>query len=102
MKTLTEVLVQRGRLLERIALERAYLREDMQPVHAVLDKTDRGIGYAKAGLAYIKSHPGLTALAITVLFVLKGRRIIVLAKRGFFIWKTWRSLRERLPFSGLF
>jgi hypothetical protein len=100
MKTLTEVLVQRGRLLERIALQRAVLSEDMQPVQAVLDKTDRGLSYVKLGVAYVKGHPGVTALAVAVLFALKGRRIFALAKRGFFVWKAWRSLRERLLYSG--
>ena len=100
MKTLTEVLVQRGRLLERIELQRAVLSDDLQPVQVALAKVDRGLGYVRAGVAYVKGHPGVAALAVAVLVALKGRRIFRLAKRGFFVWKAWRSLRERLLYSG--
>ena len=100
MKTLTDVYVQRGRLLERIALQRVVLIDDMHPVHAALNTTDRVLGYVNAGVAYVKRHPGITALGVAVLFAVKGRRIFRLAKRGFFVWQAWRTLRERVLFSG--
>jgi hypothetical protein len=100
MKTLTEVHVQRGRLLERIALQRAVLSQELEPVHAVLEATDRVVAGVNAGVAYVKRHPGVTALAVAVLFALKGRRVLRLARRGFFVWKAWQALRERVLFSG--
>ena len=98
MNRLTELHVQRGRLLERITAQREALCYEVQPVQAALDATDRIVAYVRSGVAYVKSHPGLTAVAVAVLLVLRGRRILSFAKRGFFLWKTWRTLRDRFLF----
>jgi hypothetical protein len=99
MKTLTEVYVQRGRLLERIALQRAVLGQELEPVEQALAKADQVVAGVNAGIGYIKQHPALAALGAAVLFALQGRRVLRLAQRGFFLWKAWQSLRERIPFS---
>ena len=57
---LNELLIRRGRLLERIA-----------------------------------------TVAVAVLVVLKPGRIVRWAKRAFFTWQTWRTLRDKLPIFGL-
>jgi hypothetical protein len=100
MKTLTEVYVQRGRLLERIALQRAVLSQELEPVQQALAKADLVVAGVNAGVGYVKRHPALAALGVAVLFVLQGRRVLRLARRGFFLWKAWQSLRERILFSG--
>ncbi|MEI7612523.1 MAG: YqjK-like family protein [Betaproteobacteria bacterium] len=100
MSKLNDLLVQRGRLLERIEAQREALVYEVQPVQAALDATDRVLATVRQGVAYIKGHPGITALAVAVLFALRGRRILRFAKRGFFLWRTWRALREKLQFSG--
>jgi hypothetical protein len=100
MSKLNDLLVQRGRLLERIEAQRDALVYEVQPVQAALDATDRLVAKVRQGVSYIKSHPGITALAVAVLVALRGRRILRFAKRGFFLWKTWRVLREKLQMSG--
>ena len=99
MKTLTEVYVQRGRLLERIALQRAVLSQELEPVEQALAQADRVVAGVNAGVAYVKQHPAIAVLGVAVLLVLQGRRVLRLARRGFFLWKAWQSLRERLLFS---
>jgi len=99
MKTLTEVYVQRGRLLERIALQRAVLSQELEPVEQALAQADRVVAGVNAGVAYVKQHPAIAVLGAAVLLVLQGRRVLRLARRGFFLWKAWQSLRERLLFS---
>lgn len=100
MNRLTQLHVQRGRLLERIATDRDLLRYDVEPVVEALSKVDRAVAVAQAGVLYIKRHPGLVAIAVTFLVVLRGRRVFRLAQRGFFLWKTWRALRQRFFSSG--
>mgnify|MGYP001567839831 CR=1 FL=1 len=100
MRKLTELHVRRGRLLERIATQREMLEYDIQPVKQALDATDRCLACVHAGMAYVRQHPGVVALGVAVLFALGGRRIWRFAKRGFVIWKTWRTLRERLSLTG--
>lgn len=103
MPTLNELHVQRGRLLERIALQRAVLADDVYPLAATLDTADRAVAGARAVIAYLKARPVLVGVAVAALVVLRGRRVVKLARRGFFLWKAWRSIRDNLlaRFAGL-
>ncbi len=100
MSKLNDLLVQRGRLLERIEAQRDALAYEAQPVRAALDASDRVLATLRRGVDYLKNHPGITALGVAVLVALRGRRILRFARRGFFLWKSWRMLREKLHFSG--
>jgi len=98
---LNELHLQRGRLLERIATQRAALSYEVQPVHAALDKADRLLDRVHAVTNYVKRHPSVTALAVAALFVLKGKRIWRWSSRIFSVWRTWRALRDELLLFGL-
>ena len=93
---LDELLLQRGRLLERITTQRYVLRHEVTPVYEALGAVDRGIARVNSVGRYIKSHPSLAIVAVAALFFMKSGRVLQWAKRGFFIWQSWRALRERL------
>lgn len=91
-----ELLLERGRLLERITTQRYVLRQEVIPVCEALGTVDRGIARVNSVVRYIKDHPSLMIVAGAALFFTKSRRILQWAKRGFFVWQSWRALRDRL------
>jgi len=92
---LIDIGIRRGRLLERIAHQRAALGRDVQPVCDVLQAVDHGIARVRTVSGFLKRHPGLVLAAVALLVVLKPRRAWRLAKRGFVVWRLWRTLREQ-------
>ena len=98
---LIDIGIRRGRLIERIARQRALLGEQLQPVRSVLDATDRSIAGVRSGIAYLRQHPTIIVAAVALLVVLKPRRVWRWAQRGFVVWRTWRALRSQLAAFGL-
>lgn len=93
---LADIALRRGRLLERIAGQRADLGRRMQPVKQVLDGVDRGVLGVRRGARYLKNHPGIVVACLAALAVLKPRRVWRWGRRGFIAWRTWRALRLRV------
>lgn len=100
MPTLSELQIQRGRLLERVVYQRAAMREKIVPIQRALDTADRAVAGVRVGALYLKHRPWMIGLMAAAVFALKGRRVFRLLKRGFVLWRTWRSLRDSLS-SGL-
>ena len=98
---LTELHLQRGRLLERIATQRAMLSYDAVPVNLALDKADRVLAYVQSATNYVKRHPGIAGLALAVLFALRTKRVWRWSRRAFIAWRTVRAFSERLAGLGL-
>ena len=98
---LNELHLRRGRLLERIATQRTVLSREMQPVRVALYATDRVLVRVRSATDCVKRHPGLVALAVAALFILKAKRIWRWTRRGFLLWQTWRSVSSRLSAFGL-
>ena len=97
---LNEIHLQRGRLLERIAVQRAALSRDLQPVRASLSKVDRVVGRIRSVTDYIKRHPSVAALAVAGLFAIKTERACRWTKRAFFAWRAWRAFGNKLTILG--
>lgn len=98
---LNELLLRRGRLLERIAYQRATLAHEAQPVRSALDTADRLLAVVCAGVDQVKRHPGLAAMAVAAFFISRPSRIWRWSKRAFFAWQTWRAVRNKLSVLGL-
>ncbi|WP_319242276.1 YqjK family protein [uncultured Propionivibrio sp.] len=100
MQRLNELHLERGKLLERITTQRYVLINEVQPIRATLDRADHVIAAARSGIETVKRYPALAGVAAALVCILNARRAFRLARRGFFLWRTWRSLRERLLMSG--
>lgn len=98
---LIDIGIRRGRLIERIARQRALLGEQLQPVSSVLGAADRGIAGVRTGIDYLRRRPELVVAALALLIILKPRRVWRWAKRGFVLWRTWRAVRVQLAAFGL-
>ena len=99
-RRLIELHLRRGRLLERIASQRADLTRAAQPVSVALQKSDRVISRVRNISDYIKQHPAFAVLGVGVLFAIKSERAWTWAKRGFLAWRTWTAVRERVLMFG--
>ena len=97
---LNEIHLRRGRLLERIAGQRAALSRDLRPVRASLSRVDRVIGRVRSVTDYIKRHPSIAALAVAGLFAVRTERAWRWTKRAFFAWRAWRAFGDKLTILG--
>jgi hypothetical protein len=89
-----ELLLRRGRLIERIAGQRAALRRDTAPVARALGKLDLAVDGARVGAEYLRRH-AVAASLIAGSFLLFNRRAAVRwAGRAFALWKSWRAVRN--------
>lgn len=90
---INELHLRRGRLLERIAGQRATLTKDLRPVVAALDTTDRLLAHLRAGSDYFRQRPGIVVLAAAAFVAVKPSRVWRWTRRGLFAWQSWRRLR---------
>lgn len=90
-----EIAVQRGRLIERIAVQRAALGMQLKPVSHALGIVDRVVVATRAGASYVRQHPAIVGGLAALLAVIRPRRAWRWGRRGFVAWRSWRAIRER-------
>ena len=95
-RRLDDLLLQRGRMIERIATQRVALRNDFAPVATVLSKADSAVSGVHSFVDYIRLHPVVTSVAVGTLLVFKGKAVLRWAKRAFSFWQTWRLIQGTL------
>lgn len=96
-KTLAELHEERGRLLERIAGQRAALSRQLAPLQKASDASERLMAVLRAGLKYLQTHPLPAALAVAALVLVKPGRSLRWAGRSLMLWRSWRMLRTWVP-----
>lgn len=93
-KRLIELHRQRGRLLERITVQRHALSQQLAPLRGALDVSDRTARLVQDGKAFVHKHPLGVALAILAVVLLKPGTVLRWTQRGLFAWRTWRGLHR--------
>jgi hypothetical protein len=93
-RRLDELLLRRGRLIERAAGQREALRRNSSPVAATLDKADFAVAGVRAGAEYLHRHALAASAAAGLLLIFKGKTTLRWAGRAFSLWKSWRALRR--------
>lgn len=93
-KRLVDLYVQRGRLRERIGVERVQFAHELAPLGEVLHSVDRARALLHRTGLWISAHPGIVAAAAVVVVVWKPRAVIRSARWGFTIWRNWAQWRE--------
>lgn len=96
-KTLIELQLERGRLLERIAAQRQQLAVQAEPLAATLRWGDRLQNSLRSGTAFAQRHPLAVGLLAAALLVLKPGASLRWAGRGLSLWRSWRNLQALLP-----
>ena len=98
-RKIDELLLRRGRLIERIAGHRAALHQDFVPVVQALATVDRGVAGVQAGLAYVHRHSLAFSAVAGALLLFRGKSALRWSARAFSLWKSWRVVQAAL--SGL-
>jgi YqjK-like protein len=88
---------ERGRLMERIAHQRVVFSVQLVPLQRALNTGDRAIAVGRSGWQFVRVHRAAIALVAgvvgSVFVVLKPGRAVRLARRGFVLWRSWRSMQ---------
>lgn len=82
----------RNALVAQIGAERNALAQRgaaLRPAAQMIDKVSTGI-------RFIKSHPGVLLLPITILALLRPRRLLTYAVSGIGLWRLMQRGRHRL------
>ena len=95
-RQLDELLLRRGRLLERIARQREVLRDDFVPVSAALGKADSAVSGVRSFVDTIRRHPIVTTVVAASVVIFKGKTVLRWAGKGFSLWQTWRVVQGTL------
>lgn len=95
-----ELALKRGRLQERIAVQRAQLAVDMRPIASTLAVADRAVNVGQAGVRYVRQHPVQVGIVFAALAVLRPRRVWRWTRRALVAWSAWRKIRMKLEASG--
>lgn len=89
---LLELAARRGALAVRIANQREQLAREAGALDGVLSAGDAVL----RGVDWLKQHPLVVGAAVAGAVVLRPRRALRWAQRGFFIWRGWRAMRNTL------
>lgn len=96
-KNLVELQRERGRLIERIAHQRAALARQTAPLKTACDTADYALATARSVLhhtaGFVRRHPATAAGLAAALLTFRPRRTVRWLGRALFAWRSWRSLR---------
>lgn len=92
MNSLEQALLTKAALTERIRNQRHRLRGELKEVRPLFAAADQ----AAALLAELRRHAPLIGAAAGLVLVLRPRRSLAWARRGFVAWRTWQWLRSAL------
>lgn len=103
-KRLNKIHFERGQLVERIAYQRLEIRKEIAPAVRLLQRaeniTNKAITYTNKGLDFLIKHPETVVALFVLLLFKKPRSIFRWARRGFFVWRAWGTLRRNLKAFG--
>jgi len=87
---LLELAARRGALAVRIANQREKLAHEAAALNGVLSAGDAVL----RGVDWLKQHPLALGAAVAGAVVIRPRRALRWAQRGFFVWRGWRAMRN--------
>jgi hypothetical protein len=87
-----ELAMRHGALRERIAAQRRELAGHAGPLKSALGTAD----VALAGVDWLKAHPEAVGVTVVVIVVASPKRAWRWARRAFFVWRSWQSVRISL------
>lgn len=92
-KSLAELQRERGRLVERITAQRETLALQFIPIGNLLQFGDRVAQTVQAAKLFVHQHPWAMGSIALVLALRRPRKLGRWARRGLFVWRSWRTLR---------
>lgn len=93
-RRLIELYVQRGRLRERIGVQRGQLARELAPVGTALQTVDRGVLLLRQARTWVAAHPTLVTTVIVAVAIWRPRAVWRVARNAFSLWRNWSQIRE--------
>ena len=91
---LIDLYVQRGRLRERIGVQRAQVARELAPLGVALQTVDRGRVLLRQAQVWLVTHPVLVTTAVVTLLVWRPRAVFRSVRSAYSLWRYWSSLKE--------
>lgn len=89
---LLELAARRGALAARIVQQRETLAREADALSGVFSAGDALL----RGIDWLKQHPLAVGTAVAGAVALRPRRALRWARRGFFMWRGWKAVRNSL------
>lgn len=93
-KTRAELDQQRARLAERIQTQRVNLARELAPLQGIAQVGNTVSTLLHEAIAYVRQSPLAIPVLVGSLLLLKPRGVLRWVKRGFFIWRGWRTVQQ--------
>jgi hypothetical protein len=90
----TDLYVQRGRLRERISVQRAQLGRELAPISSALQAVDRARAQIGQAQVWLVAHPAIVTATLVALLVWRPRAIFSAARWGYSAWRNWTRLKQ--------
>ena len=97
---LIELYVQRGRLRERIRVQRGLLARELVPLSGALQTVDRAHAQVRLAQAWLVTHPAIVTAALVALLVWRPRSVLSAARWGYTAWRSWARLKQWFGLAG--
>ena len=91
---LIELYVARGRLRERIAVQRTQLARELAPLGGALRLVDRSRAALHQAGQWLTAHPGVVSVVVVAVLVWRPRAVFRSLRWGYSAWRSWTRLRE--------
>jgi hypothetical protein len=90
---LIELYVQRGRLRERIGVQRGQLARELAPLSSGLQLLDRAVNLARQAQVWMATHPMVVTAVVVAVVVWRPRSVWRTLRWGYSTWRSWARLR---------
>ncbi len=90
---LIELYVQRGRLRERISVQRLQLARELAPLGGALQLIDRSRAVLHQAGQWLKTHPAVLCALVVAVLVWRPRVVFRSLRWGYSAWRSWTRLR---------
>lgn len=91
---LIELYVQRGRLRERIGVQRGQLARELAPLGSALQTVDRARTLLRQAQVWLSAHPAVVTAVVVALVVWRPRAVFRSLRWGYSAWRRWAGLRQ--------
>lgn len=91
---LIELYMARGRLRERIAVQRTQLARELAPLGGALRLVDRSRAALHHAGQWLTAHPGVVSVVVVAVLVWRPRAVFRSLRWGYSMWRSWTRLRE--------